>query len=234
MLNYFKTRSPGLVSFAVLSRSLLRAARTRIGLKRKVDYTKKSKPGIGTLTCSSSDPAFNLFVSSVVEGKYQSIFEIGAFDGARSAALKNIFPKLDVVALDILVEYGTSFEKNGVTFKHYDRLFDESIPERTLIVCRGTLCCLEPDELNRLIKRGCDAQAGFAFYEPQPLFQPKTFMPRARSSYYHDYSSVFEDHSYSPIDNFYNRIKESVAPNMCEAWLRAHVRPPTDNAQVNG
>ena len=139
---------------------------------------------------SAADPLDlpTLFFARIA-ADHRHVAEIGAAAGKRIIAIKQALPGIQAFGFDLSDAYDAEpREVAGVRFARYAPERLQALPEGTLVVCVGTLVCLDPDELERLLRLLHAKRMPLAFFEPAPVFRAtRSFRRRAASGHYHNY-----------------------------------------------
>ena len=188
------------------------------------EYAALDRPMTGTVDVH--DAALNLFLRAIMEFRYRSVIEIGAYDGARIIVLKRLAPEIEAFGLDILPQYNTPFERGGVKFRRFDPAFFAGIPTPALFCSRGTLPYFQPAEVaelfNALSARGVD----IAIYEPVAYRNVPRSLKRSPNSFYHPYDHLLRQAGLTPCAEFNGVTGFSFSLSMMEAWYGSVARAP--------
>ena len=128
--------------------------------------------------------------------------EIGAFRGEKIRSLKRLLPEIDAWAIDIIPEFDTPFEADGVKFRpHNPAFFENDLPD-ALAFCRGTLTHMTETQLRDAIAAFRAKDIDLLFYEPCPMFTVRRSFerhPGARAdmmTWYHPYARYLAEAGY--------------------------------------
>jgi hypothetical protein len=178
-------------------------------------------------TVDVQDPALNLYLRAALEFKYRSVVEIGAYNGARILNFKRLVPSAEAWGVDILPNYQTPFERDGVRFRRFESAFFEQLATPALVCARGTLCYFQRSDLadffRVLARRGID----IALYEPVAYRNVPNSLQRSPTSFYHPYDHLLRETGLTPLADFNAATGFSFNLSMMEAWYVMLARAKT-------
>ena len=123
-----------------------------------------------------------------------------------------------------------------VTFQKYDDELSalKNIAGKTLVICRGTLSCMESSQLNNFAKSLSKAKADIAIYDLHPNFlfnNNITVINRTDhggfKTFYHNYNKLFLEYNFSPISTSENTSDWLSRPYSSECWRFLYFHAPS-------
>ena len=119
-----------------------------------------------------NDVATSLFLRVIYEENYKNVVEVGTYKAGRICTLKRLAPQINAYGIDIGPTFWNKFHSYDVTFQKYDDELSalKNIAGKTLVICRGTLSCMESSQLNNFAKSLSKAKADIAIYDLHPNF----------------------------------------------------------------
>lgn len=173
------------------------AARAMIALRlpitsNAVDWSSYLSEPHGWRPINDLPVAFAVRV--IIERRYKTVVEIGAYDGSRPIALKRLFPEIEVYALDIQDGFRvrTSY---GVKFRKFDLDFIASL-QNAAVIANRVMCCMTTQELRGFLKACASSKSDIIFHELTPVFQTSRTIKRSPGTLYHDLKYEFDSAGY--------------------------------------
>ena len=191
---------PKILNLLLIVNQLVRRSADRVLGRKMVGKYLDAETVVGRAS-PIDDLAVALFARTLIEGGHKSVIEIGTYTGERILALKRLFPDIDAVGLDILTNFKTPQEKDGVLFQFFsDEAFAQEF-ETPIVLSRGTLSYFTPEELERFFDTLTAHRLAIAFFEPGPFFHIEKstvrYKKKNRTAYYHPYDNMLEERGYT-------------------------------------
>ncbi|HAQ33131.1 MAG TPA: hypothetical protein DCP05_03400 [Rhodospirillaceae bacterium] len=227
LLGPLTRNTPCLASFLRVARGLGPALRKHTA----ADTSRRDYENAGADMSAAPPPVTDMasafFLRVLLEGNYETAIEIGASTGARITTLKRLLGPVNAYGLDIMKNYQTPFEMEGVCFEKFDPCFFASPRPASLVVSRGTLCCFTPDELVAFLTVLRKGSYDLAFYEPMGYFPAESAISRSRESFYHPYPELLQDAGFRLANDDWNRsVAFSFNVSMMESWFPGYAVCP--------
>lgn len=132
-----------------------------------------------------NDVALNFYLRAILELDCTRAVEIGAGNRSRCIALKRLLPFLEVKGLDIGPDFSEWTERDGCRFGPYSEL-EAHCGAGTIILATGTLTCMTPNEVAKVLAFAKRTDAALAAVEPSRS-RPG---PRQGGNWYHNLSEL--------------------------------------------
>lgn len=196
-MSTFTERFPTLAGILMTIRQIARDAQA---VRTEPGY-REVRPGpLDRAPLEDASTAY--FLRALMEGGYRTAIEIGAFRGEKIRSIKRLLPEIDAWAIDIIPEFDTPFEADGVKFRPHNPAFFENDLPAALAFCRGTLTHMTEAQLRDAIAAFRAKDVDLLFYEPCPMFTVRRSFerhPGARAdmmTWYHPYARYLADAGY--------------------------------------
>ncbi len=179
--------------------------------KRRSYPTEAGHIGKQPAAVDHNDLGLNFYIRLIVQYRYETVIELGAFSMERATWLAKHFPEVRVHALDVTRDFREPRIVDGVNVgPNTTARIREVATARTLVVAHGTLCCYSPKQLSELIATLRDLKIDLAFSEPNTSgeLSLNRSLRRTGQSYYHPYLTMLADAGFTFPDNKGHQIRD--------------------------
>ena len=228
---YLKVCFPLLYGHLIASFILLRES------FKKYKYDSYSETEIDLSPHNSvNDVATSLFLRVICEANYENVVEVGTYKAGRICTLKRLVPQINAYGIDIGPTFSNKFHSYDVNFQKYDDELSvlKNISGKTLVICRGTLSCMESLQLSNFVKNLSKAKADIAIYDLHPnfLFNNNIDVINRTNhgsfkTFYHNYNKLFLKYNFTPISSSEDTSDWLSSPYGSESWRFLYFHAPT-------